>query len=243
MPDYICLLQDDTNEAILKVGRMKRLKGFTLLLEHVCEDFNTIIDVLLRDLRSKYVSRPDLADDCFEGNKYHIMHDIHMSIVNNLPREQCITNDIGKENTDYITLSEFEKILFCQNCMITKYIDFKHFNPSHVANMNVKCQNKRLFYKISGEWMPVHIDKLVSVLYHLNVREFYNKYTAYKEWQIDTYAGYNDFYYRHDYYQDFEAKRNIDLKQFHYAYLQNDRRTYNEVLHNIKNLIQWRMKL
>jgi len=141
------------------------------------------------------------------------------NIINN------IINNFGSERTDYITFDDMIKILTCGDFVIPQYIQMKHFNKDFPENHNIKYEKyKGCLIKKDNRWNITDLNNLADNLLNQNSHElnsFYNnKKTVIKQ-----------------------KIMNIELLQyiyskFNYLDLSINKKSFNNIKNEIKNIIK-----
>jgi len=164
--------------------------------------------------------KPDIT---INGNNNTVNNTINNNTINN---NTTIINNYGSERTDYITFDDMIKIirLGFYN-VIPKYIEMKHFNKDFPENHNIKYEkNNDCLIKKDGEWKIININNLSKKLISTNSDEI------------------NQFYY--DKKEQIEEKiENMEIidaiyKRFNYLDLQINKKLYNNMRYEIKDIIK-----
>ena len=166
--------------------------------------------------------------DCKQNLYINGNNNNNNTTINNINNN--IINNFGSERTDFITMDEMVKILSKGgDSIVPKYIEFKHFNKNFPENHNIKYEkNNSCLIKINDDWKIINLDYLSRKLLNKNSNEIKYYYTNKKE-EIEIELA--------------KKIKQISLiefinKRFDYLDLCNDKKLYNQLKFEIKDIIK-----
>ena len=128
---------------------------------------------IIQLLKKKYDYKIESGTIYFEGNTSHIIMDVHefmykqQSKYNKDGIEIC---NFGKENITYITKHYISDIRTSDEA-IQKYMMYKHFNPEHPENHNIKFIKNNYYMKCDDKWQMFTLNTIAEKIYRQCLKE------------------------------------------------------------------------